>query len=112
MPESAAKFSESFLSTVCEPTTLPRQSASHDSQIVTIYGGTKIDCSETVSEYISGMDWRVKANANAGYSNAGMINNIAGKVIANFWLDEVYSAEEALAHRQGDLHIHDLDKVG
>ncbi len=109
MPESAAKFSESFLSTVCEPTTLPRQSASHDSQIVTIYGGTKIDCSETVSEYISGMDWRVKANANAGYSNAGMINNIAGKVIANFWLDEVYSAEEALAHRQGDLHIHDLD---
>ncbi|MBL8686437.1 MAG: ribonucleoside triphosphate reductase [Alphaproteobacteria bacterium] len=94
---------------VCESTTLPRRSEYHDGQIVTIYGGTKIDCSETVSEYISGMDWRVKANANAGYSNAGMINNIAGKVIANFWLDEVYSAEEALAHRRGDLHIHDLD---
>jgi ribonucleoside-triphosphate reductase (formate) len=77
--------------------------------IVTLMGGTRVDCSEAVSEYISGSDWRINANANTGYSNAGLINNVAGKVIANFWLDEIYSAEEGLAHRQGDIHIHDLD---
>lgn len=71
--------------------------------------GTQVDCSEAVSEYISKSDWRIHANANTGYSNAGLINNVAGKVIANYWLDEVYAAEEALAHRRGDLHIHDLD---
>jgi ribonucleoside-triphosphate reductase len=60
-------------------------------------------------EYIAKEDWRINANANTGYSNAGMINNLAGKVIANYWLDSVYSAEEGRAHREGDIHIHDLD---
>lgn len=78
-------------------------------KIVTLFGGTDVDCSEAISEYISGSDWRIKANANTGYSNAGLINNVAGKVIANFWLDEVYDAEEGRAHREGDIHIHDLD---
>ncbi|MDY0030237.1 MAG: ribonucleoside triphosphate reductase [Pseudobdellovibrionaceae bacterium] len=78
-------------------------------QIVTLFGGTNVDCSEAVSEYVSGSDWRIRANANTGYSNAGLINNVAGKVIANFWLDEIYSPEEGNAHRQGDVHIHDLD---
>ena len=78
-------------------------------QIITLFGGTAVDCSEAISEYISGSDWRIKANANTGYSNAGLINNVAGKVIANFWLDEVYSPEEGQAHRNGDVHIHDLD---
>jgi len=78
-------------------------------RITTLYGGSKVDSSETVSEYISGSDWRINANANTGYSNAGLINNVAGKVIANFWLDEVYSPEEGQAHRNGDIHIHDLD---
>lgn len=70
---------------------------------------TKMDCSESVDEYISRTDWRVNANANTGYSHAGLINNLAGKAIANFWLDEVYSNEEAKAHREADYHIHDLD---
>ncbi len=78
-------------------------------KITTLFGGTDVDCSEAVSEYISKEDWRINANANTGYSNAGMINNVAGKIIANFWLDEVYSAEEGRAHREGALHIHDLD---
>lgn len=77
--------------------------------VVTLYGGTKVDCSEAVTEYISKSDWRINANANTGYSNAGLINNVAGKVIANFWLDEVYAPEEGTAHRRGDIHIHDLD---
>lgn len=80
-----------------------------DDHIVSQLAGTNVDCSEAVSEYISRSDWRINANANSGYSNAGMINNVAGKVIANFWLDEIYSAEEGRAHRDGDLHIHDLD---
>ncbi len=74
-----------------------------------LWAGSTIDCSDTVGEYISGADWRIKANANVGYSHAGLISNVAGKVIANFWLDEIYAPEEGLAHRQGDIHIHDLD---
>lgn len=54
----------------------------------------------------------LSGNANTGYSAAGLINNIAGKVIANWWLDEVYTKEEGLAHREGDYHIHDLDILG
>ncbi len=80
-----------------------------DDNIVKIFGGTMVDCSEAVSEYISESDWRIKANANTGYSNAGLISNVAGKVIANYWLDEVYSADEGRAHRDADYHIHDLD---
>lgn len=70
---------------------------------------TNINCSDTVYEYINMEDWRIKANANTGYSNAGLVNNIAGKVVANFWLDEIYSKEEGEAHRNADIHIHDLD---
>jgi len=73
--------------------------------------GTKINCSESVDEYLSKADWRINANANVGYSHAGLVNNLAGKVIANFWLDQVYTAEEGRAHREGDYHIHDLDSL-
>ena len=70
---------------------------------------TYIDCNQTVEEYIGGTDWRISANSNTSYSNAGLVNNTAGKVIANYWLDRVYSREEGYAHRIGDYHIHDLD---
>lgn len=70
---------------------------------------TYINCTQTVNEYIGKTDWRVNANSNTSYSNAGLINNTAGKVIANYWLDSVYSKEEGAAHRNGDYHIHDLD---
>lgn len=72
-------------------------------------GATFIDCTKTVLEYTSGNDWRIKANSNTTYSNAGLVNNTAGKVIANYWLDQVYTPEEGKAHREGDYHIHDLD---
>lgn len=74
--------------------------------------GTLINCSDTVNEYVNREDWRIKSNANTGYSAAGLVNNLAGKVIANWWLDEVYSPAEGLAHREGDYHIHDLDICG
>jgi ribonucleoside-triphosphate reductase len=70
---------------------------------------TYINCNTTIDEYISKQDWRINANSNTGYSHAGLINNTAGKVIANYWLDKVYSTEEGRAHRDGDYHIHDLD---
>ena len=68
-----------------------------------------VDCKQTVEEYVLRQDWRVNANANTSYSNAGLINNAAGKIIANYWLDHVYAAQEAQAHRNADIHIHDLD---
>lgn len=70
---------------------------------------TYVDSTQTIEEYITQTDWRINANANVSYSSAGLINNTAGKVIANYWLDKVYSKEEGYAHRNGDLHIHDLD---
>lgn len=70
---------------------------------------TYVNSTQSVQEYIYKSDWRVNANANTGYSNAGLVNNLAGKVIANFWLDSVYSPTEGAAHRNGDIHIHDLD---
>lgn len=72
-------------------------------------GNTWVDCKQTIEEYIGNTDWRIKANSNTTYSNAGLVNNTAGKVIANYWLDQVYSPEEGAAHRNGDYHIHDLD---
>lgn len=70
---------------------------------------TYVDSTQTIEEYIGKTDWRINANANTSYSNAGLVNNVAGKIIANYWLDKVYSKEEGYAHRNGDIHIHDLD---
>ncbi|SNU02305.1 ribonucleoside-triphosphate reductase class III catalytic subunit [Ruaniaceae bacterium KH17] len=68
-----------------------------------------IDPISSINEYLSRADWRVNANANQGYSLGGMILNTSGKVIANYWLSEVYGPAADEAHRSGDLHIHDLD---
>lgn len=70
---------------------------------------TYVNSSQTIEEYIGQTDWRINANANTSYSNAGLVNNVAGKIIANYWLDKVYSKEEGALHRNGDVHIHDLD---
>lgn len=70
---------------------------------------TFVNSTQTIEEYIGQTDWRINANANTSYSNAGLVNNVAGKIIANYWLDKVYSPEEGYAHRNGDIHIHDLD---
>ncbi|WP_312593487.1 ribonucleoside triphosphate reductase [Stutzerimonas nitrititolerans] len=70
-----------------------------------------VDVASSMNEYLSREDWRVRANANQGYSLGGLILNVSGKVTANYWLDEVYSPEIGTAHREGDLHIHDLDML-
>ncbi|MCL6470584.1 MAG: ribonucleoside triphosphate reductase, partial [Ralstonia sp.] len=72
---------------------------------------TLVDVESTMEEYLEQRDWRVNANANQGYSLGGLILNVAGKVTANYWLSHVYSPEAGTAHREGDLHIHDLDML-
>lgn len=69
----------------------------------------KIDPITSIDEYLYKRDWRIKANANQGYSVGGMILNIVGKVVANYWLDNIYPEDASFAHRNGDIHIHDLD---
>src|SRR5690554_1172073 len=71
----------------------------------------QVDVRHAIEEYLHRDDWRVRANANQGYSLGGMILNVAGKVTANYWLNEVYSPAIGAAHRSGDLHIHDLDML-
>ncbi|MBT4421796.1 MAG: ribonucleoside triphosphate reductase, partial [Candidatus Thioglobus sp.] len=72
---------------------------------------TLVDVASSINEYLDRADWRVNANANQGYSLGGLILNVSGKVIANYWLSHVYAPEVGSAHRQGDLHIHDLDML-
>lgn len=70
-----------------------------------------IDVESSINEYLNQLDWRVNANANQGYSLGGLILNVSGKVVANYWLNLIYAPEIGLAHRNGDLHIHDLDML-
>ena len=70
---------------------------------------TLVDVERSINEYLDRSDWRVNANANQGYSLGGMILNTSGKVTANYWLSHIYPPEVGRAHREGDLHIHDLD---
>jgi ribonucleoside-triphosphate reductase len=72
---------------------------------------TVVDVEASVNEYLTRQDWRVQANANQGYSLGGLILNISGKVIANYWLSHVYPPAVGAAHRNGDIHVHDLDML-
>ena len=78
---------------------------------VTRPAAPSIDVVQTVREYVDRQDWRVNANANQGYSLGGLILNVSGKVIANYWLSHLYPPAVGAAHREGDLHIHDLDML-
>ena len=70
-----------------------------------------VEVGSSIDEYLDRRDWRVNANANQGYSLGGLILQTAGKVVANYWLSHVYPADVGQAHRDGDLHIHDLDML-
>lgn len=70
-----------------------------------------VNVESSINEYLQQLDWRVNANANQGYSLGGLILNVSGKVIANYWLNYIYPAEVGRAHREGDVHIHDLDML-
>jgi len=72
---------------------------------------TLMDVATSINEYLDQQDWRVNANANQGYSLGGLILNTSGKVVANYWLSHVYPPEVGAAHRDGSIHIHDLDML-
>ncbi len=63
---------------------------------------------EAIDSYLVREDWRVNENANMGYSLQGLNNHIAANITSNYWLNKIYPASVADAHREGDYHIHDL----
>lgn len=71
----------------------------------------KVDVESTIEDYVSQGDWRVKENANQGYSIGGMILNTSGKITANYWLSTIYPEAIGQAHRDGRYHIHDLSML-
>ena len=72
---------------------------------------TILDYKELVNSYVQATDWRVKENSTVTYSVGGLILNNSGAITANYWLSEIYDEEIANAHRNGDLHLHDLSML-
>lgn len=72
---------------------------------------TNIDYKNVVDNYLKINDWRVKENSTVTYSVGGLILSNSGAVTANYWLSEVYDSEIANAHRNADIHIHDLSML-
>lgn len=83
----------------------------HATHSMTPTGHNLRESSTSINDYLSHSDWRINANANQGYSLGGLILNTAGKAMANYFLDEVFSPAANAAHRNGDIHIHDLDML-
>ena len=72
---------------------------------------TILDYKEIVNSYVKVEDWRVKENSTVTYSVGGLILSNSGAVTANYWLSEIYDEEIADAHRNADIHIHDLSML-
>ena len=72
---------------------------------------TILDYKEIVNSYVKVEDWRVKENSTVTYSVGGLILSNSGAVTANYWLSEIYDVEIADAHRNADIHIHDLSML-
>ncbi len=72
---------------------------------------TILDYKEVVNSYVKVEDWRVKENSTVTYSVGGLILSNSGAVTANYWLSEIYDEEIANAHRNADIHIHDLSML-
>ena len=72
---------------------------------------TMLDYKNLVNSYVNSIDWRVKENSTVTYSVGGLILSNSGAVTANYWLSEVYDEEIANAHRNADIHIHDLSML-
>ena len=72
---------------------------------------TILDYKEIVNNYVKVNDWRVKENSTVTYSVGGLILSNSGAITANYWLSEIYDDEISNAHRQADIHIHDLSML-
>jgi len=74
-------------------------------------GSTLMDYKETVDKYLKLADWRVKENSTVTYSVGGLILSNSGAISANYWLNDVYDKEIGQAHKNADIHIHDLSML-
>ena len=74
-------------------------------------GSTLLDYKALVDDYLQINDWRVKENSTVTYSVGGLILSNSGAITANYWLSEIYDEEIAQAHRDGDIHLHDLSML-
>ena len=72
---------------------------------------TILDYKEIVNSYVKEEDWRVKENSTVTYSVGGLILHNSGSITANYWLSEIYDEEIANAHRNADIHLHDLSML-
>ena len=72
---------------------------------------TMLDYKKLVDSYVNAIDWRVKENSTVTYSVGGLILSNSGAVTANYWLSEVYDEEIGAAHKEADMHIHDLSML-
>lgn len=72
---------------------------------------TLLDYKDVVNSYVKVEDWRVKENSTVTYSVGGLILSNSGAVTANYWLSEIYDSEIAEAHRNADIHLHDLSML-
>lgn len=72
---------------------------------------TILDYKDLVDSYVKSIDWRVKENSTVTYSVGGLILSNSGAITANYWLSEIYDEEIASAHRNGEIHIHDLSML-
>ena len=72
---------------------------------------TMLDYKELVNDYVNSLDWRVKETSTVTYSVGGLILSNSGAITANYWLSEVYDQEIADAHRNADIHLHDLSML-
>ena len=72
---------------------------------------TMVDYKAIVDNYLNINDWRVKENSTVTYSVGGLILSNSGAVTANYWLSEIYDDEIGNAHRNADIHIHDLSML-
>lgn len=72
---------------------------------------TILDYKEIVNSYVKEEDWRVKENSTVTYSVGGLILHNSGSITANYWLSEIYDEEIASAHRNADIHLHDLSML-
>ena len=74
-------------------------------------GSALLNYKDLVDNYLQINDWRVKENSTVTYSVGGLILSNSGAITANYWLSEIYDPEVAEAHRNADLHLHDLSML-
>ena len=72
---------------------------------------TILDFKKAIDDYVTISDWRVKENSTVTYSVGGLILSNSGAITANYWLSEIYDDEIANAHRNADIHLHDLSML-